>query len=73
MYIKMNAKSNNDVDYLSLLNPPVYTTDGDPRYINIPSRDSPEPEENMELKPMLHEMGKIFLFFFSYMLYTSSA
>ncbi len=66
MYIRMNTSSNNNVDYLSLLNPPVYTTNEEPRYVNIPSRDSPEPEENVELKPMLRDTGKIFFLFIIY-------
>lgn len=58
----MNANTCNGVDYLSLLNPPVYTTTlEEPRYVNlpsIPSRESPEPDDDVELKPMLKTSGE---------------
>lgn len=49
---------NNTVDYLALLNPPVYTAAEEPRYVNVPTRDSPELEEDVELKPMLPSTGR---------------
>lgn len=62
----MNANTCNGVDYLSLLNPPVYTTASEePRYVNLPSlqsRESPEPEEDVELKPMLNTSGKFWVY-----------
>jgi hypothetical protein len=58
MYLKMNEDMNNAVDYLALLNSPVYTAAEEPRYVNVPTRDSPELEEDVELKPMLPSTGR---------------
>lgn len=65
VYLQMNATANTGVDYLSLLNPPVYsTTLEEPRYVNLPlpSRESPEPEDDVELKPMLKTTGEFYAY-----------
>lgn len=56
--MRMNANMNNEIDYLALLNPPVYTAGEELRYVNIPSRESPVSEEDFELKPMLRTTGE---------------
>lgn len=59
VYLKMNDDIRSSTDYLALLNPPVYSISEEPRYVNLPFRESPEPEEDIELKPMLQNAGII--------------
>ena len=55
----MNADMNSSVDYLSMLNSPVYHTGfEEPRYVNVPLREASDPEDDVEMKPMLKKPGK---------------
>lgn len=61
MYLRMNTEMNNSVDYLALMNPPVYNAfETEPRYVNIPLNDNShnaDQEDDVELKPMLNNEG----------------
>ncbi|XP_065201888.1 vascular endothelial growth factor receptor 1-like isoform X2 [Planococcus citri] len=54
VYIKMNSDLSGDVDYLAMLNAPLYHSGyEEPRYVNVPLREVSDPEDDVEMKPML--------------------
>lgn len=59
----MNADMNHSVDYLAILNAPTYHKYEEPRYVNVPCREISDPEDDVELKPMLKKPGEIIIIY----------